>query len=354
MNENDAPMTEPRAQALLEQYRKAIDVGTIVSKTDPYGKITYANDEFCRVAEYRRDELIGKPHNIVRHPDMPREAFKDFWHTIKKEKKPWRGIIKNRKKSGGYYWVNTTAIPILDGEGNIIEHIAMRSEITEVIENKQKVEKLLDSSKLFVPQAFLRNLDIADISDIQIGVARQLQLTVLFADLRSFTTITENMQPREILHDLNEFVAYMEPAIRNNEGFIDKFIGDAIMALFHSPEQAVQACLDMSEALERLNLSRSGTGKLPLRMGMGVHTGNLVLGTMGTENRLTTTVLGDTVNVASRLEGLTKRLNVPVAISDQVVQECTHMQGRFRRLARVRLKGRATPVVVHTISALNK
>ena len=78
MNENDAPMTEPRAQALLEQYRKAIDVGTIVSKTDPYGKITYANDEFCRVAEYRRDELIGKPHNIVRHPDMPREAFKDF------------------------------------------------------------------------------------------------------------------------------------------------------------------------------------------------------------------------------------------------------------------------------------
>ena len=84
----------------------------------------------------------------------------------------------------------------------------MRSEITEVIENKQKVEKLLDSSKLFVPQAFLRNLDIADISDIQIGVARQLQLTVLFADLRSFTTITENMQPREILHDLNEFVAY--------------------------------------------------------------------------------------------------------------------------------------------------
>ena len=185
-------------------------------------------------------------------------------------------------------------------------------------------------------------------------MARQLQLTVLFADLRSFTTITENMQPREILHDLNEFVAYMEPAIRNNEGFIDKFIGDAIMALFHSPEQAVQACLDMSEALERLNLSRSGTGKLPLRMGMGVHTGNLVLGTMGTENRLTTTVLGDTVNVASRLEGLTKRLNVPVAISDQVVQECTHMQGRFRRLARVRLKGRATPVVVHTISALNK
>ncbi len=82
----------------------------IVSETDARGVILYANDDFCRISGYSKAELIGKPHNIVRHPDMPKEAFSSLWETIKSGN-VWNGIVKNRTKSGDYYWVNATVYP---------------------------------------------------------------------------------------------------------------------------------------------------------------------------------------------------------------------------------------------------
>src|SRR5690606_19053193 len=118
------------SESLLEQYRSAMDQSTILSKTDPKGFITYANDEFCRISQWRLDELIGRRHNIVRHPNMPRETFREVWETIGK-RRPWRGVIENRAKDGSSYWVQTTIIPILGPTGEIREHIAVRSDITE-------------------------------------------------------------------------------------------------------------------------------------------------------------------------------------------------------------------------------
>lgn len=88
----------------------------IVSRTDTRGIITYVSDSFCRISEYSRGELMGRPHNIIRHPDMPRSAFKDMWETIKKGKK-WQGYVKNRTKTGKYYWVDATVSPFVkDGQ----------------------------------------------------------------------------------------------------------------------------------------------------------------------------------------------------------------------------------------------
>ena len=89
----------------------------IVSETDAKGIIIYANEDFCTIAGYTKDELIGNPHNIVRHEDMPKAAFKDLWETIQSGK-VWKGIVKNKTKDGGYYWVNATAFPSIDSEGN--------------------------------------------------------------------------------------------------------------------------------------------------------------------------------------------------------------------------------------------
>lgn len=83
----------------------------IVSETNSKGKIIYANEDFCSIAGYKKEELIGKPHSIVRHEDMPKAAFKDLWDTIQKGK-TWKGIVKNRTKNGNYYWVNATAYPV--------------------------------------------------------------------------------------------------------------------------------------------------------------------------------------------------------------------------------------------------
>ena len=126
--------------ALLEQYKDAVDRSSIVSKTDVSGRIIYANDKFCEISGYKKEELIGKPHRIVRHPDEPKSAFKQMWRTIL-AKKPWKGIVKNRKKDGGYYIVEATINPILNHKGEIEEFIAIRNDITQVIKLHEEIEQ---------------------------------------------------------------------------------------------------------------------------------------------------------------------------------------------------------------------
>ncbi len=125
---------------LLNEYANAIDNSTIISKTDINGYITSVNDEFCRLSEYTPKELIGQPHNIVRHPDMPKEIFKDMWETIK-SKKIWKGDVKNRTKNGGSYWVKATVVPILDSHNQIVEYISIRTDITELKEAHKNLEE---------------------------------------------------------------------------------------------------------------------------------------------------------------------------------------------------------------------
>lgn len=130
---------------LLEEYKMAIDESSLVSKTDLKGIITYANDAFVKISGYTRDELIGKPHNIVRHPDMPAETFKELWETIQ-NKKVWKGIIKNRKKNGDSYYVQSTIVPIVDADDDIVEYIAIRTDVTELETYKELLKNELNAS----------------------------------------------------------------------------------------------------------------------------------------------------------------------------------------------------------------
>ena len=120
------------SQSLLEQYKSSVDRSFIVSKTDKKGVITYVNDEFCKISGYSRDELIGKSHNIIRHPDTEMAIFKELWHTIRDKKEPWFGEIKNLKKDKSSYWTKAVINPILDSNQNIIEYIGIRTDITEL------------------------------------------------------------------------------------------------------------------------------------------------------------------------------------------------------------------------------
>lgn len=126
--------------SLLDGYKKAVDESNIVSKTDTKGIITYVNEQFIKISGYTREELIGKPHNVIRHPEMPKEVFSDLWHTIK-AKHIWKGIVKNRRKDGSDYIVNSTIVPIMDNQGDIIEFIGIRHNITDLIETERKLEE---------------------------------------------------------------------------------------------------------------------------------------------------------------------------------------------------------------------
>ncbi|MDD5051868.1 MAG: sensor domain-containing diguanylate cyclase [Sulfuricurvum sp.] len=195
---------------LLAEYKKAVDLSNIVSKTNPKGVITYVNDKFCEISGYARDELIGKPHNIIRHPDMPREAFKDLWDTIK-AKKSWNGIVTNMKKDGSTYIVDTTVIPILDVDGDVVEYIAIRHDITELEQTKQqlrninkamkyKVDELYSMTNALEQKAYKDNLtginnreNFEDIFAIEIASAKQnaLPLTLIIFDVDNFKLVND-------------------------------------------------------------------------------------------------------------------------------------------------------------------
>ncbi|MCD8213648.1 MAG: PAS domain S-box protein [Campylobacter sp.] len=133
-------------KARFRQYQSAIEESNIVSKTDIDGIITFVNDEFCKISEYSKDELIGANHNIVRHPDEPTEKFKELWDTIL-DKKVYKSIAKNLTKSGKVIYLNTTIIPILNLKGEIEEFVAIRHDVTKVIELNERLLRTQEEFK---------------------------------------------------------------------------------------------------------------------------------------------------------------------------------------------------------------
>lgn len=133
--------------AFLESYKCAIDNSSSVSKTDKKGIITYVNDTFCFNSGYTEEELLGKPHSIVRHPDQTDAFFKKMWETIL-SKQTWRGIIQNRRKDGSSYWIDATITPILNEHQEIVEFIAIRHEVTQIIEQQRMLELMATTHAL--------------------------------------------------------------------------------------------------------------------------------------------------------------------------------------------------------------
>jgi PAS domain S-box-containing protein len=144
----------------FHQYQNLTDKSSIISKTDKFGIITYANDEFCKVSKYSREELIGKNHRIVRHPDNPSSLYVEMWDTIKNKKQIWRGVIRNLNKDKESYYVDATITPILDINNEIIEYIALRNDITEIMNPKRQLkEAILNSHHPLLVMLKIENYD---------------------------------------------------------------------------------------------------------------------------------------------------------------------------------------------------
>lgn len=169
----------------------------------------------------------------------------------------------------------------------------------------------------FVPRKFLHLLGLNDIRKVELGQQVERKMTILFSDIRDFTALSESMSPQENFNFLNSYLMQMEPVVAAHGGIIDKFIGDAIMALFpDSPDAAVRGALAMIDKLDEYNAGRERAGYRPIKIGIGINTGIVILGTVGGFSRMDGTVIGDAVNLAARLERLTKEYKVPLLISE--------------------------------------
>jgi len=157
--------------SLLKQYKAAVDESSIVSKTDTNGILTYVNYEFCKISGYEEHELIGKPHSIIKHPEMKREIFEDLWLTIKDKKLSWRGELKNRKKDGSSYWVKAYIKPILNKNEDIVEYIGIRTDITKIVEQKALFEKAAKTDTLTnYGNRYKLNSDIEEYKDLSLAL----------------------------------------------------------------------------------------------------------------------------------------------------------------------------------------
>ncbi len=264
------------------------------------------------------------------------------------------------------------ATPIYDKHDQIVYAINTLQDITERKEaeadRKKFIEELFDvncslelsldaeleiaeATSRFVPNQFLSFLGCDSIVDIKLGEAVELEMSILFSDIRDFTTLSEQMTPQENFQFINSYLSRMEPLIVENQGFIDKYIGDAIMALFsEGADDAVKAGIAMLHTLAEYNRHRVSAGDVPVQIGVGINTGSLILGIVGGNSRMDGTVISDAVNLASRIESLTKNYGVALLITQHTFDRLTNPADyAIRVIDLVQVKGKSEWVTVYEV-----
>ncbi|HIK10394.1 MAG TPA: GAF domain-containing protein [Oscillatoriaceae cyanobacterium M33_DOE_052] len=257
--------------------------------------------------------------------------------------------LENNRTAGAFTPERVEILKLLSGQAAI--SIQNAKLYTEVRQNETRLAQLNKAYERFVPRQFLQFLEKSSIVDVALGDQVQLEMSVLFSDIRDFTTLSETMTPEENFKFINSYLSRMEPAITENYGFIDKYIGDAIMALFSGEaDNAVKAGIAMLQCLGEYNQHRVNSGYAPIQNGIGINTGSLMLGTVGGQNRMDGTVISDAVNLASRVEGLTKNYGLALLITEQTYSRLQRPGDyAIRQIDRVKVKGKSQLVTVYEV-----
>ncbi len=239
------------------------------------------------------------------------------------------------------------------------EHVSLRIQVEQQLKKYAKSDYLLHAAGRFAGKEQIEQLfDNAGAEGFQ---GEETELAVLFLDIRGFTTLSEKLSPEELITTLNRFFTLMTKVITEYGGYVDKFIGDAIMAVFSFPkegdrksnycEQAVRAALHMRSELNRFKTTL-GEDLKDLDVGVGIHYGKMVSGIIGSPQKRSFTVIGDAVNTASRLEGLTKQLGASLVVSKEVVERLENPEDFIiRPLGAYRPKGKKNPIFLYDIPA---
>lgn len=288
--------------------------------------------------------------------DIITEHSTDLENQIRHKNREMQTYIHQVKK------VIDAAIAVKNNsfEPQILSEVAARSdalgELAQVFSHmvqtvkarEQELEKLLQAYGRFVPDEYLQFLGKQSIVDFQLGDHVSKEMAIMFSDLRSFTTMAEQMTPQENFNFINTYLQQISPEIRKHNGFIVKYMGDGLMAVFpDGVDDAIQAGIMKFEQLQKLNQSRKINGEIPLNIGIGIHVGDTMVGIIGDANRMQADALSDHVNLTARLESLTKYYGVSLLISGDVVKRLSQPDKyHIRFLDRAIVKGRQEAITV--------
>src|SRR5207249_1583755 len=270
-----------------------------------------------KIAFSGQSEIIND-FSILREKGIIEESVRSLMYAAMKVKHRIMGaIILAGKNADQFSAANLKLLVTLALQSSAAIESAMLYEknIREVKEREEAILRIHEVTKKFVPNEFIRSLGKDAITDVRLGDQVEKIVTVLFTDIRDFTTLSEKMTPEENFHFVSSFNARLGPIIRSNRGFINQYLGDSIMAIFpENPEDALHAAINMQRAIQELNKERIAKGLPVIKAGIGMHTGPLIMGITGDESRMDAATISDTVNTASRIESLTKYYKSPLLL----------------------------------------
>lgn len=231
------------------------------------------------------------------------------------------------------------------------ELLSIVRDITERKQAEATLQRLKDAFARFFPAEYLQFLRKDSVIEVQLGDYVSKTMAVMFSDIRSFTTLSENMTPQENFNFVNAYLKRVSPEIRNHYGIIVKFLGDGMMAVFpEGADDAVKAGIAKQKRVQEFNKERQAKGDLPLQVGIGIHVGHMMLGMVGEDNRIQGDAFSDNVNLTARLEGLTKFYGVSMLISGQTLENLSNPeQYQIRFLDRPIVKGRNEAIAIYEV-----
>lgn len=221
-----------------------------------------------------------------------------------------------------------------------------KEELLARINTQLDLRRIFTISSKFVPNEFLRSLNRNRITEVKLGDHAETEMTILFSDIRGYTTLSETMTPEENFAFVNTIHGIMGPIIRKFDGFVNQYLGDGILAIFpHRSQNALEAAIHMQKALDVYNMERKKKGRKKIQMGTGMHTGSLIMGIIGDQKRMDAATIADSVNTAARIESLTKHYATSILVSEDSLKQFEDTSDfLFRYLGKVQLKGKTAPV----------
>jgi len=221
--------------------------------------------------------------------------------------------------------------------------------LQEAKEREEAIKIIHEVSQKFVPNEFIKSLGKNKLTEVALGDLVEKDVTVMFMDIRGFTTLSEGLNPKDNFLFINSFNKRMGPVIRKNDGFIMQYLGDGFMALFPNGSQnALRASVGMLTELKEFNKERIAKNRLPIQIGIGMQNGNLIMGITGDIERLDAAIISDTVNTASRIEGLSKHFGASILMTDQCKENLSHPEEfDFRFLGPVKVTGKYKPIALY-------
>jgi adenylate cyclase len=330
---------------------ESMDNGVIA--LDFEGKIITFNAAASRILGIASNEALGKYYPEVFFAYEGNDAFNDVLITVidTRQTHLYQEVPFVRDEQVTIPLGITSSL-LHDEHGNEYGVVSVFSDLTEIKKRQFLQDTLTRYVTRQVVELILKNPDHIVLD------GEEREATLLFSDIRGFTSLSEKMRPTDVVYMLREYFTLMVDAVFEFQGTIDKFIGDALMAIFGAPtpqpdhaELAVLTALRMQSVLAEFNARRIQQQLPPLTIGIGIHTGNVVVGNIGSEQRLEYTAIGDAVNLASRLEGINKAYGTGIIISDMTLR---HMKRPVlcRNVDRVRVKGRREPVDIYEVLGL--